>query len=850
MTFSVFGQENWKINRDLMEYLESTDTESSVPLLVECSQPAIAKAVEDLELKINLDLSPLYSVEIPAKHIPEFSGLEGLKTIEFSLQPGRSFSDTMLINTNADSIIQIHSPLNYELSGKGVIIGFIDSGIDINHPDFQDSTGKTRILHIWDQKAPFNPARQAKNYSYGVAWDSASINSGICTHDDQAAEFGHGSMVSGAAASNGLATGFYRGMAPKSNIIAVSTDYNKVNWLQTVAEGVDYIFTMADSLQMPCVINASVGTYRGSHDGKDLAARMIDLLVKQKSGRAMVCAAGNAGNLKFHLQHNPQNDSMFTWFEHHPALFAGQGGVYYEIWSDTSDFKSIQFAFGADRENNGNYEFRGRTAYHSLSGNLNQIVRDSIISKSGNLLAYIDYYAEESQGRYKVEVAMIQPDSSNYLFRFESRGTGKLDIWSSYALQRSSEIISQNLPTPGTFPAIGRYKKPDSLQTIASSFTCLPSIVTVGNYINRNTYVDVNGQTQNMGAIPGKMSEFSSLGPNRLGDIKPDLSSAGDFMMSSGRIATMNQLIQQEPSKISLDSMHMRNGGTSMASPTVAGMVALYLEQCPQLNYQSIKNKLILTAKKDSYTPNSGSFKWGAGKADAFRFVSNSSFKPNLNLTSSSFCGVDSVQINLSTNYQSYLWNTGDTSSSIYARQSGNYFVWVQNSASCRGKSDSINLNFYPLPPKPQISQIADTLSISGQGLKQWYFNNNIIPGANSSTLIAQNSGSYFCELADSITNCNINSDTLLHFITGENEYSTGNFEIFPNPGEDLIYFNLASGSLPCNLSIYDLQGKLIFNQQVNKQQLSLNLSLLDAGLYLVRLSSSNLELNRKLILK
>ncbi len=846
------AQNRTKLNFELQSYLKTADPNVNVPILVEGHPTALQQLVERMNGKVRLQIQNLYSLEVPAGNVKAFSESPYVDLIEFTMQPGKSMTDTMLIQAGVDSIIRSISPLNMEYSGKDVVLGVIDSGIELDHGDFKDSSGNTRILYVWDQGVAYNPLLKPGNYSYGVEWDSSSINSGTSTHDDKAVEFGHGSMVTGAAASNANATGNYRGVAPNVDIIAVATDFSKLNWLQTVAEAVDYIYKKADSLGKPCVINASVGTYRGSHDGKDIAARMIDLMIKQKSGRSFVCAAGNAGHLNFHLRHEVNNDTVFSWFETHPQLFAGVGGVYFEIWSDTADFNHMQIAFGADRVWNGNFEFRGRTNFKNLSPYVFQVTRDSIVGHSGHVLAYVDYFIEESQGRYKIEVAINDPDSSHYLFRLETAGQGNLDLWASFQLQRSAEVLTQSLPNASQFPAINKYVKTDSLQTMVSSFTCLPSVITVGNYINRNTYLDATGSLQNMGATPGQISALSSLGPNRNGYLKPDISSAGDFMMSSGRLGTINTLLQTQPSKISHDSLHMRNGGTSMASPTVAGMVALYLEMCSSSSYSQIKTDLINSARSDLFANNLPNPKWGAGKADAFQFLSQQAFSVPLNYTTGFICDLDSILLSPLGSFNQVVWNNQDTSLTLSVKNSGTYFAQATNNQGCKSVSDTVLLSFYTSPPSPSIQRSNDTLFINATGSLQWFRNQNAISGANSNFYKANLSGNYYCIITDTFSNCSSSSDTVNVTLTSlKHLKEEESIRVFPNPTKGKLTISIDQDQNIFSASILNLKGQTLKTFETSSsKQLILNLESLDNGLYFLRLYGKDETLTKMVILK
>lgn len=851
----LYAQEQSKCGFELREFIKTVEDQYQVPLLVEGDEIAVPQLVKNHGGNIRLQMQELFSLEIPAASVIEFSQNNAVRLIEFSRAEGKTMGDTMLIHVNADSVLKQYSPLRHKYSGKGVVLGVIDSGVELAHPDFQDSTGKTRVLYVWDQGVTYDPNRQAENYTYGQEWDSTDINAGLSTHDDKANEFGHGSNVTGAAASNGLAKGNIKGVAPEVNIISVATDFRKPNWLQTVAEAVDYIYAKADSLGMPCVINASIGTYIGSHDGLDIAARLIDRLIKAKEGRAFVCAAGNAAKIPFHLQHQPaNNDTLFSWFEHSNSQHSGLGGIYFEIWSDTNDFDNIHFALGADKVSGGNYQFRGRTAFDSIASRLNVIYQDSIMSLSGNRIATIETYAEKSQGRYKLEVAIVDPDSSDYMIRLETTGDGKLDVWSSFSLFRHNDIVKSNLPSVLTFPPIANYVKPDTLQTIVSSFTCLPSAITVGNYYNRNTYTDVNGIQRNMGITPGVISPNSSLGPNRQDYLKPDISSAGDFMFAAGRLATIRSQIITSPFKVSQDSMHFRNGGTSMASPTVAGMVALYLEQCPRADYAQIKSDLLNSAKGDQHATNLPNPTWGAGKADAFSFLKQKVFNPGTPAFSlGTLCEGDSLAISAVNSNLSYEWNTGDTTLTTTVRSNGDYFAWAEDEFGCLSATDTVEVVFNAVPPTPSIFQRNDSLiaTSSQTGSYQWYFNQAQLMGARDSIHRAIMQGDYYCVFTNN-DGCFKSTDTLNVTVIGIQENESKQFKIFPNPSNGNVKIQLAEGTTIQSIRLLSVVGNSVWqiSDIYSKQLLELNWGHLSKGIYWLELSDQKQSYYEKVIIQ
>ena len=208
----------------------------------------------------------------------------------------------------------------------------------------------------------------------------------------------------------------------------------------------------------------------------------------------------NLGNLPFHLGYNVTSDTNFTWFSHNPAI----NGVFFEIWSDTLDFNQVSFAFGAD-QHMPTFDHRGRTAFDQISNRLNVVYRDSIMN-GGNRLTYVETYAERVGDKYLLQVYFPNPDSNQYYFSFIATGNGQFDCWSDRLLGVSS-MINQGLPSVANYPNIVHYKRPDTLKTIVSSFSCLPSVITVANYANRDRYLDVDSILQ----IDTALSEWTSF---------------------------------------------------------------------------------------------------------------------------------------------------------------------------------------------------------------------------------------------------------------------------------------------------------------------------------------------------
>ncbi len=661
-----------KLDLRLFKRLQQGDIRNqNMPLLVRGNQDLIKELTESLKGIYKYGYNGISSVEIPEKNLLAFSNSKAVEKIESTGGKGVFLMDTARIRNNVDSVLGGFAPLVNSLKGKNVVVGIIDGGIYWQHFDFKKPTDSTtRIKYIWDQVATggITPAP----YNYGRQWSSTEINNGTCTHTPPNSDFGHGTCVAGIAAGNSLSTkgtayqGQFTGVAPEADIIAVRIPSGTGNNFMTkITDAVDYIFKKADSLGKPCVINTSVGDYYGSHDGNDLATQMIDAMITQKNGRVLVAAAGNGGQIPFHLSYNIPTDSAYTLFKYSNSF----GGVYFDWWADTVDFKNASFAIGCNAPLTG--ADSGRTAYLNVPANFNPPPGNSVLntynltSRSGVALGTIDVYAALDDNRYHVEV-IVTPANNSFLWRLQTKGTGTFDCWATESLIGTSDMTDYINSVYITDPA---YRHPDYFKTMVSAWQNSDKVITVGNYSNRASYLDRDGNTVNLLQSPyfetvGKRFGTSSWGPTRDNRLKPDVMATGSTTICTGdanfialATAPANRV------KVSITLKHIRNGGTSMASPLVAGIAALYLEKYPHASYSEIKQALICTAKSDAFTGITPNYEYGNGKVDAFAAIAHSCIRYG---TSDTSCANYNPSANTDTGCVAKIYGIMDTACTNY----------------------------------------------------------------------------------------------------------------------------------------------------------------------------------------
>lgn len=598
LLFSLLSEAQSVFNAELIRKLEEPDTGERfrVYIMVKAGTELDGSSLD--ESTLHYRSGAIYAATSTMRDLKKLAAMKQVVRIEQINHKLQLMGDTCVVRNRIKGIHDGLAPLPQAYDGTGVVVGIIDSGTDFSHPDLKDANGKSRISYLWDMNKPL-AANTPTLFGYGQEWNNTEIDLGQCTHDDLA-HFGHGTASSGIAAGNGLAINHFKGMAPKADIVVVALDFSNPN--HTIADAVQYIFAKAALMGKPVVINASVGDYDGSHDGTDLESRIIDTMITQSPGRALVASAGNAGNIPFHVGYAmTPADTNFSWIQGNTVLRLDE-------YADTADIKNVTWSVGV---NNPAFHNLGRTGFKAYSYALNTLKRDTIYHNAQRI-GIVESIADINPfGVYRLNLK-IRADSAGSLWRIEHSGTGRTDSW-------SFDYVTAGLPGAAQYPDMVHYKKADTAQTIVSGFQCSKEVIAVANYVNRNQYVDVSNTVQTTTEIPGDIAASSSIGPSRDRKVKPDITASGATILTCAAMGMLPNLIANAPQVVAQGGYHITAGGTSASSPVVAGLAALYFQKNPTATNQQLKLAIINCAYNDVYTtaalPNS---RWGYGKLDGF----------------------------------------------------------------------------------------------------------------------------------------------------------------------------------------------------------------------------------------
>lgn len=509
------------------------------------------------------ELSNEYAILVVPE--PVLDAVTGYEKIEYMEKPKRLvFAENQGIPASCILPVQ-QSP--YGLSGRGVLVAVIDSGIDYRHPDFIAPDGSSRILWLWDQSIAGNPPegfRLGSEYSRNQITEALrqrdpAAGNAICPSFDAS---GHGTHVAGIAAGNGRASlGQNRGVAYESELIIVKLRAARPNSFPRTTElmqAVDYVIKKAAEASMPVAINISFGNNYGSHDGTSLLETYLtDMANRWKC--SIVIGTGNEGDSRIHRQETlVMGQEQVTEI----AMGAFELSMNMQLWKDYSDRLAIRLIHP-------NGSSSGTIRYSSGAQRF-------VLGNTEILL----YYGEPSPYSVAQELYL------EFLPRQEYVDTG---VWNLVCIPERvvNGIVHMWLPAAAVLNQGTGFLKPSENTTLTIPSTAA-KVIAVGAY---DSYYN-------------QPAPFSGRGYDRLERmIKPDLVAPGVDILSTAP-----------------GGGYTTKSGTSMATPFVAGSAALLMEwgivrgNDPYLYGEKVRAYLIKGAKpyqagQQWPNPQSG---WGA----------------------------------------------------------------------------------------------------------------------------------------------------------------------------------------------------------------------------------------------
>lgn len=550
----IISNNYYDLITDFPVWLLGNDTENKCSVSVE--------GLYDLVYFERGELSNIQEYFFSYRSVPKLYGL---------MQEGGNiggFDPTSLI---ASGIAQVQrEPLN--LTGRGVVICFIDTGIDYTSPVFRNEDGSSRILAIWDQT--IQTGTPPEGFLYGTEYTREDINRALQSEDPYSVvpsrdEIGHGSSLASAAAGSRLNGGYgFQGAAPDADIVVVKLKeckpYLRDFYLiprevpayqeNDIMLAVEYADSFAEPLIRPMVICLGMGTNYGDHTGSSPLGRYLNAIAVRRS-RAVVVAGGNEGNAAHHFHGRLNNRGGSGENSKAVEVRADRGaeGFFLELWGSLPDIFTVSVRTPG-----------GETVPPVRLGIRESITYSFVYERTKVTIA--GSLVEPASGEELIVLRVQDPTPGIWTFRVEAAGeihNGEFNIWLP---------ITQFLSAPVYFLESSPY-------ITLTEPAMAASVISVSTYdaANNSFYIT------------------SGRGYSRCGSIRPDFAAPG----------------------VNVSTINGRESESSLAAAITAGAVAQFMQWAvvernnTVVESREIKNYFIRGASRsfDITYPNR---EWGA----------------------------------------------------------------------------------------------------------------------------------------------------------------------------------------------------------------------------------------------
>ncbi len=468
-----------------------------------------------------------------------------------------------LMDTQALEVSGILTMQNFPtlpLKGNGVLIGFVDTGIDYTNPLFLNENGTTRILRIWDQTERTNTSPQG--FIYGSEYTAEEINEALRSQNPYQVVpsrdvNGHGTFLAGVAAGSEDIANQFIGAAPSADIAVVKLKEAKpylkefyyikrdaVAYQENdIMAAISYLHNLAYALSKPLAICIGLGTNGGSHGGFDALGSLISY-VGTRGKRGVAIAAGNEANARHHYRGQLESPTQSETVE--ISVSNDFEGFVMEIWAVVPEMIAItvQSPTGETTRRLSAKEDRREEYRFLLEGTTLSVDYGLSGLTGGNQLIFLRF-TKPTQGIWKITVT-----SDNYI-------TGRFHMWLPITQFQENPVF---------------FLRPDPETTITEpSSTVVP--ITVGGY----------------NAADNSLYFESGRGYNINDRVKPDFLAPAVDVFGPG-----------------LRGNYVRMTGTSAAAAITAGACAQLLEwgvtrgnNAFGMNTVEMKNMLILGCERN-----------------------------------------------------------------------------------------------------------------------------------------------------------------------------------------------------------------------------------------------------------
>ena len=552
--------------------------------LIITTQPNTSAQVTEMLTQAGQHATTISNTVVTARVAPEWLTTLSNDTRIVRLTASKRLRPFLQKARQVTGVDRVHAGDNLDtpFTGKGIVIGVIDQSFEFKHMGFLDENGKSRIKMLWDRSKDIEKDIQSKAASV------YNVDALTKTHETYDPGSGHGTHVTNIAAGSKHADNPFYGVAPKADIVVIPSSFENTE----IIEDIRAVKAYASREHKPWVANLSLGSVIGPHDGSTDYDQAIDRMAQDKGG-IVVGAMGNEGDQYFHAFSSFQPGETKQVFVHYEKDQDGNATeddlTHIDFWG-ISEVNAEQFTvtpilavkssnteqlkvkkFGADfwkkyldeGEVWSEISPKNNRENHFVGVKMNKLLKD-LGSRYTKIILGVEITAKSTNTADATLHGWIYSEEPNYA-RF---------------------VLAK---TDSKFESI----KPDNLYIVGEGGASIPSAIAVGSFTTT-----VTDQHEKEGAHSTFSSNGPWLNPNYP---KPAVLAPGASIMSA-----LNKYAPGFDKNNAAYSNRFNNKvyhygymeGTSMATPFVAGSIALWLEANPQLSYTDVLDILKETSNK------------------------------------------------------------------------------------------------------------------------------------------------------------------------------------------------------------------------------------------------------------
>jgi subtilisin family serine protease len=493
-------------------------------------------------------------------------------------------------------------------TGKGVVIGVVDTGIDYNHIAFKDSEGKTRI-----KKVVHYPTSSASVLvltdpeAIATLESDTSNDSGDPSHGTHVASCAAGSIVD-ATVDNALGSRKLGGMAPEADLVlcgvsSLTTDH--------ITKSVDEITKTAKELNEPCVINFSFGTTGGWHDGNNSNNKLINEYAGE--GVIFCMSTANDAYCKWNVDKTIPADGYLRFIPRKDKPIASTSKAYIPAQTITINLPqctnkdAISWSF---------------EVVDSITGEVTTLAQTPLKNNSGTSITPSISFSKDASHqnwvRGTLSLTKSYFDDNNKFLVVKLRNATNADL-RAYAMS-NLHLIEIDHKEYDVFARtdFNGYNYDKGTADISINNACsAENLISVGAYTIEPNITGYDGKEWKGGTAlivkvgaANSTAAYSCYGRDDFGKAHPDVIAPGTFLVAAyNRYDTSNATVTDKSTWIEQyicayltdnsgnNHLFYRNQGTSMAAPITAGVIALWLQAYPKLTAENVRTVIQQTSR-------------------------------------------------------------------------------------------------------------------------------------------------------------------------------------------------------------------------------------------------------------